>query len=107
VASLALLAIIMVVGLIICFRANARGDDRAFLERYVCLSALIGLVISVLYYALYYGMGIVALAGGWIDVEARGWNRDAMGLAASVLASIIYYLWLRQLLTRAAGGRTA
>jgi len=107
VASLALLAIITVVGLIICFRANARGDNQAFLERYVCLSALIGLVISTLYYALYYGMGLLALVGGWIDIEARGWNRDAMGLVAWVLASVIYYLWLRQLLTRAARVRTA
>jgi hypothetical protein len=107
VASLALLAVITVLGLVICFRANARGDDQAFLERYVCLSALVGLVISVLYYALYYGMGIVALVAGWIDVEARGWNRDRMGLAASVLASIIYYLWLRQLLARVARARTA
>jgi hypothetical protein len=106
-ASLALLAIITVVGLIICFRANARGDNQAFLERYVCLSALIGLVSSALYYALYYGMGVVALIGGWIDRDARGWNRDAMGLAAWVLASVVYYLWLRQLLTRAARVRTS
>jgi len=84
-----------------------RGDNQAFAERYVCLSALVGLVISALYYAIYYGMGIVALIGGWIDLEARGWNREAMSLAASVLASVLYYSWLRQLLTRAAGARTA
>ena len=106
VASLALLAAVTVVGLRVCFRANTRGDNRAFLERYVCLSALIGLVVSIVYYALYYGMGIMALAGGLIDVDARGWNRDAMGLAASVLASVIYYLWLRQLIMRAAGIRS-
>jgi hypothetical protein len=86
VASLALLGVITVLGLVICFRANAHGDNQAFLERYVCLSALVGVVISILYYVLYYGMGIMALLGGWIDVEARGWNRDAMSLAASVPA---------------------
>jgi hypothetical protein len=107
VASLVLLAVVTVFGLIICFRANARGDNRAFLERYVCLSALVGVVISILYYALYYGMGIVALVGGWIDSEAHGWNRDAMSLVAGLIAAAIYYLWLRQLLTRAAGARTA
>ena len=30
------------VGLLACFRANARGDDRAFLERYLCLSVPVG-----------------------------------------------------------------
>jgi hypothetical protein len=78
VASLVLLAVVTVFGLIICFRANARGDNRAFLERYV-----------------------------WIDSEAHGWNRDAMSLVAGLIAAAIYYLWLRQLLTRAAGARTA
>jgi hypothetical protein len=89
------------------FRANARGDNQAFLDRYVCLSALVGIAMTALYYALYYGMGIAALLGGWIDVDARGWNREAMGLTTSVIASTIYYLWLRQLLVRAARARAA
>jgi hypothetical protein len=106
-AYLAVLGIITIVGLVVCFRANARGDNQAFLDRYVCLSALVGIAMTVLYYALYYGLGIAALLGGWIDVDARGWNREAMGLTTSVIASTIYYLWLRQLLVRAARPRTA
>jgi hypothetical protein len=97
---------VTVAGLVVCFRANARGDNRAFLERYLCLSALVGLVAAALYYALYYGMGVIAFMTGRIDAEARGWNREAMSLAASLVVTVIYYAWLRQLLTRAARART-
>ena len=45
VAYLAVLGLITVLGLVVCFRANARGDNQSFLDRYVCLSALVGIVI--------------------------------------------------------------
>jgi hypothetical protein len=64
------------------------------------------LVAAVLYYALYYSMGVIAYLAGWIDAEARGWNREATSLTASLVATVIYYLWLRQLLARAAAVRT-
>jgi hypothetical protein len=106
-AFVALSILITVLGLTWCFQTNARGDNRAFLERYVCLSALVGLIASAIYVATYYALGILALAGGWIDLEARGWNRDLMALVASVLALSTYYLWMRQLLHRVARVRTA
>jgi hypothetical protein len=106
-AALSLLAAVTVAGLVLCFQANTRGDNQAFLERYLCLSALVGVVAAALYYALYYGMGVIAFLAGWVDAEARGWNREAMSLTASLGATVIYYFWLRQLLTRAATVRTA
>ncbi len=36
VASLSLLATVTVAGLVMCFQVNARGDNHAFLERYLC-----------------------------------------------------------------------
>jgi hypothetical protein len=106
-ASLSLLAAVTVAGLVLCFQANARGDNQAFLERFLCLSAVVGLVATALYYVLYYGMGVIAYLAGWIDAEARGWNREVTSLTASLGATVIYYLWLRQLLARAARVRTA
>jgi len=52
--------IIVLVGLWFCFRANARGDNRHFVERFFCLSAPLSLWISLVPYALdlalYYGL---------------------------------------------------
>ncbi len=65
------------------------------------------MLTAALYYALYYGTGVIAFVAGWIDAEARGWHREPVSLAASLVVTVIYYLWLRQLLARAAGVRTA
>jgi len=99
--------LITLAGLMACFQANVRGDNRAFLERYLCLSVPVGLVTYGLYFLLYYALGFFALAARWIDREAHGWNRDAMSLLASMLVLTIYYIWMRQLLQQVAGARAA
>jgi prolipoprotein diacylglyceryltransferase len=99
--------LITVAGLVACFQANARGDNRAFLERYLCLSVPVGLVTSAVYYLLYYGMGLVGLRAGWVESDASNWNGTAMALVGSVIALTLFYIWMRALMARAAGLRTA
>ena len=53
VAFLLVSLLISIVGLVACFRANAGRDNRAFLERYLCLSVPLGPVTYALYYAVY------------------------------------------------------
>lgn len=47
-------------GIAYCYRANARGDGRAFLDRYVCLSLPLALWLfggfAAMYYIAYYAM---------------------------------------------------
>src|SRR5690242_21470685 len=43
-----------VVGLVLVFRANAQGDGRQFVERYICLAVPLGIRM----YALYAGLAL-------------------------------------------------
>jgi hypothetical protein len=107
VAFLVASLLITIVGLLACFRANARGDDRAFLERYLCLSVPVGIVTYGLYYGIYYGLGLVGYLVGLVERAARNWDRDTMGLISSMSALELFYLWMRALITRAAGAPAA
>jgi hypothetical protein len=99
--------LINLVGLLACFTANARGDNRAFLERYLCLSVPVGLVVVALQYLLYYGMGLVGLGAGWVAPDARNWDATIMALIASMAALTLFWVWMWRLMARAAGLRTA
>jgi hypothetical protein len=98
--------LINLVGLLACFKANARGDNRAFLERYVCLSVPVGLVVGALHYLLYYGMGFVGLRAGWVAPDARNWDATIMALIASMATLMLFWVWMWRLIARAAGLRT-
>ena len=99
--------LITMVGLVACFRANASGDNRAFLERYLCLSVPLGLLTYALYYAIYYGLGLVGFLSGWVDRDARNWDVYTMSIVSSMTALTVYYLWMRASIRTAAGTRAA
>ena len=99
--------LITAVGLFVCFRANARGDNRAFLERYLCLSLPEGMVTYGAYYVLYYAMGALGFGAGWVKPDASNWDRTAMAMIASLMALALFFVWMRSLMLRAAGLRTA
>jgi hypothetical protein len=99
--------VITVVGLLACFHANVRVDNRNFLERWLCLSFPLGIVLYVLYYVLYYAMGIAGLALGWVESDARNWNRDTMSVVSSITALSLFFLWMRASLLGAARIRAA
>ena len=60
-----------------------------------------------LYYGIYYGLGLVGYLVGLLERDARNWDRDTMGLISSMSALALFYLWMRALITRAAGARAA
>jgi hypothetical protein len=103
VAFLVISLVITVIGLLTCFGTNARGDNRAFLERYLCLSVPLGVMTYVAYYAIYYAMAVVGLLVGWVDTNAANWDANTMGLISSMSALILYFVWLRASILRAAG----
>jgi hypothetical protein len=99
--------LITVVGLLACFGANARGDNRAFLERYVCLSVPLSIATYGLYYAIYYGMAAVGVAVGWVARDATNWDANTMGLISSMGALALFFVWMRASIAGAAGLRAA
>jgi hypothetical protein len=99
--------LITIGGLLVCFQANARGDNRAFLERYLCLSVPLGFMTYVLYYAIYYGLGLAGATIGWVESDARNWDRDLMSLISSMSALSLFFLWMRASIVRAARVRAA
>jgi hypothetical protein len=107
VAFLLVSLLITIVGLVACFRANTHGDNRAFLERYLCLSVPLGLVAYALYYAIYYGIGLIGFMTGWVEPDARNWDVYAVSLVSSTTALTVYYLWMRASIRTAAGARAA
>ena len=87
-------------GFVACFRANARGDGRAFLERVVCLGLPVGLRVYAGYAAL---AGLFLLAAG-----PTGARRETFGpwLVWSLLyvgALAATFLTLRRYVALAAG----
>jgi len=107
VTFLAVSLLITILGLLACFQANARGDNRAFVERYLCLSVPLGIMTYALYYAIYYGLGLVGLVTGWVAIDASNWDRDRMSLVASVSALSLFFLWMRASIMRAARARAS
>ena len=87
-------------GFVACFRANARGDGRAFLERVFCLGVPVGLRVLAGYVAL---GGLFLLAAG-----PAGARRETFGpwlvwtlLYVGSLAAM--FLMLRRYVALAAG----
>ena len=105
-AFVAAAVLISILGLLVCFRANVQGDNRSFLERYVCLSVPIGAVTYAVFFGGYYAMGLVGLLGGWVEPDASNWNADLMGAVSSVAAMGLFFLWMRSAIGRAAGSAT-
>jgi hypothetical protein len=87
-------------GIFFCYSMNRRGDGRQFVERYALLSVPLYLSTYVLFFSLYYGMGILAALG---RLEHWPW-RTATG-TASLLALAISYWWLGKLMLRASSPR--
>ena len=88
-------------GLYSCFAVNRRGDGRAFLERYICLSAPLSVAVYALFFFLYWaGWQLSAATGHGTPADAE-WYSRRMSLVISMVTLIAYYQWLRALFRRA------
>jgi hypothetical protein len=96
-------AILIVAGVLWCYRANRRGDGQRFVERFVILSVPVSIATYLVFFATYYGLGVVAALTGALD----RWPQLAATLVASLVATVTTYWWLGSLVYRAAAARTA
>jgi hypothetical protein len=96
-------AILIVAGVLWCYRANRRGDGQRFIERFVILSVPVSIATYLVFFATYYGLGVGAALAGALD----RWPQLAATLVASLIATVTTYWWLGRLVYRAAAARTA
>jgi hypothetical protein len=89
----AMLVAVWIAGVYVCYRANAAGDDRRFIERFICLAvpltvwtSLAGIAVAA---AMYYGLGL------------RGEEYGAMRGGITLLMWIAYVAALRWLIIHA------
>ena len=83
--------IVYVIGPIVCFKTNARGDNRDFLRRFVGLSAILGLWITLFCLLLLFAVMIGSFLGlptGTTDSDIF-W--DAIGAAFGIGFNVLFY----------------
>ena len=83
-------------GLLFCYQANKKGDNKAFIERIICLSVPIGVRVIIASSLLYivYLIGFV-VSGHEID-SASG----VMDVLFGVAFEVIFYIYLGKSLYR-------
>jgi len=95
--------VIAVVGLVACFRANARGDGRHFLDRIYCLAVPVWIPVYVAYLAA--AFALERLAGPMTPVDG---SRPKLGpyllwVLLLLAPAIVGFVRLRRYVARAAG----
>jgi hypothetical protein len=94
--------VITLIGVWAAIRANAAGDGRAFVERYMCIGVSLWVYIAAVYIAIYYVI-YVFLARGQV-VTAETYPRLAMPYMRSlgVWLTIGFAIGIRQYVAQAA-----
>ena len=93
-------AVLAVGGLVLCYKANNGNSGEDFIERFVCISWVVGIRMSVLlflpYFAVYWFMTC-----GLNCTEFVEENFYVMQVK-TVVFNVIYFLWIRRHIRRVA-----
>jgi hypothetical protein len=91
------------VGLHACYARNRAGDNRAFVERYMCLTAPLIAQLYLTYAALYYAtLAIVALRSG-ATMQSAATSVIPYFWIGSLALVVVYFWQLRRFIGQAAG----
>lgn len=85
---------VTLVGLNISFRVNQEGDGKFFLERYLCLSVPLIVLIYGISYLIYY-LSFLNAAIEFVKIKLPG-SQDALRYSFPIIALIIYYYNLQK-----------
>jgi hypothetical protein len=77
-------------GIWICFRANQRGDGRAFIERFYCLFVPVYVRWLALYYAAWITLALVGEAVGRHGLPATAFGQWYSLLMLPLLYALLY-----------------
>lgn len=87
-----------IVGTWLCYRANARGDNRNLIERFICLSLPITMRVLVLQIALFIGVYFAESVG-----DNLGDQTTPLTLACEIAAILVFYRLMHNALLRTSG----
>lgn len=89
--------LITVVGIFICYKANRKGDNKEFIERFICLSLPINLSMILIG-----SMPILILSIVFLGTK---WDTGYFYLFAAVGSRIWFYGWMRLQLLNISGAK--
>ena len=96
--------ILVALGIIVCYKANKGGDNKEFIDRFICLSWPIGIrifVIIIVTGVLYFIVGY-SIAGDAFDTFVEKTTIIDI-LVFEVGFTIAFYLWVRKYLLYVSG----
>ena len=96
--------IVCIVGIILCYKANQRGDDEEFVDRFICIWLPVSIRVGVIYLGVivFYLMVSNALPGLLPEFFPEG-RMSVVDAASSIAYSVIFYIWLRVHISRVSG----
>lgn len=99
-----MLPLITIAGIILCYKANQRGDDEEFVDRFICIGLPIAIRLGVIYASLIIFYEIAYYALPWLLPEffPEGRMSDVDG-ASYLVVTVIFYIWLRAHIPRVSG----
>jgi hypothetical protein len=102
----ALLALVLsVLGVRASYGQNRAGDDRAFIERYMCLTVPLIVQTYAVYLAIYYTSIVVARVARGGDLRSAAAIITPYVWLASLVLLIVYFWRLRDLIGKVSGAR--
>jgi hypothetical protein len=90
--------IITAIGIVVCYKANSRGDDKEFVERIICLSLPIGVRISLL---LFIGLILDIIIATVLQFGPQA--LEVSIFIVSIIVLIITLTWMRSYIIDVSG----
>jgi len=84
---------VTIIGLLICYKANSRGDGREFVVRFICMSWPVSVRLFAAFVPLGFAIGVVlaVVTPEYVDPIADG---------LSILVTVVYFALIRRWLIR-------
>ncbi len=96
---------VTLIGLWAAFRANAAGDGRAFVERYVCIGVVLWTYLVVIYVAIYYAIYAILAWRRMVTAETYPVVATSYTRSLWVWLAIVFAVGLRHYVARGLGSR--
>lgn len=76
----------VIIGVLLCYKVNEQGDNKEFIDRFICLSWPIAIRCLVFYIVIYFSIGVVLGIFKMSHIVS-----DQMNIISDFLLNIVYY----------------
>ena len=90
--SFLIVILLVIVGVFLCYRTNAKGDNKYFLSRFICLGFPIFIKISLLFFVVSFLFDIFSCLFGFVNPIL--YIKYYLHQASGYILIIIHYLWI-------------